>query len=168
MTFKELLSNSFNGATLTNLDPKSIVLYPVSESNLEGIKILIDTSMRMGINDNNNVTIATISPSLWMGDVLDKHWQKISYVCSMPVFEIIKIEGSNIVAKSYRVGEVIFKTDEEMDTFFNMGIWKKFVIFSMVKYADLVNMTTYYKVRYADITEKFEERDAKITEILKD
>lgn len=151
-----------------DIDPKSISVYPISEYNLEGVKILIDNCLRMGKEDNNNVIMATVDPSLWLPEFLDKHWNKISYVSNNPSFGITKVEGGRIILKNYRVDSIKFDTDEEIDEFFNKGKWKKFVLFSIVKHANLSIMKTHYSIRYSDITEKFEERDNKINEILKD
>jgi hypothetical protein len=165
--FNDLLSSRWpNQMIMPSLDPKTINIYPISEYNLEGIKILYDNSIRMG-HDNINVEMASISPTLWMGDLLDKHWTKISFVCSTPVFEVMKIEGGNFVSKNYTTEPFECNTEDELDEFFTKGKYKKLVIFSISKNANLSTMNTYYKIRYADITEKFEERDSKLTEILK-
>jgi len=166
--FRDFLvnSNPNNGISSRSvIDPKTISVYPVSEYNLEGIKILYNNSMRMG-HDNINIEVASINPSLWMGDILDKHWTKIAYVCALPFFSIMKVDGDNIVEKQYTSTTDRFNTDKELDTFFDQGTWKRFVLFSIVKYADLSTMRTHYMVRYADITEKFEYRDNKINDIL--
>ena len=98
MIFKQFIS-SINGPTQLSTDPKNISVYPIGENNLEGIKILIDNCFRMG-SDNSNVRMATVDPSLWLGQFLDKHWSKISYVTSMPTFNIMKVEGNQIVTKN--------------------------------------------------------------------
>ncbi len=159
--FRELISSNVN----STLDPKKISIYPISEYNLEGIKILYDNSLRM-CHDNTNTHTASVNPSIWMGDVLDKHWRKISYVCASPSFTIIKVEDNNIVEKSYTAKLIKLDTDDELDAFFEKGSWKKFVIFYIIRYVDLVSLNPYYTIKYADITEKFEERDNKINSIL--
>ena len=80
--------------------------------------------------------------------------------------ELIKVENNKIISKSFAVRNEEFKSDEEIDKFFSNGRWKKFVIFSMVKYVDLETLSVFYRIRYADITEKYEERDGKINAIL--
>jgi hypothetical protein len=166
MIFKDFIKN-LNGPTqLVNTDPKNISVYPIGENNLEGIKILIDNCFRMG-SDNSNVRMATVDPSLWLGQFLDKHWNKISYVTSMPSFNILKVENNQIVSKNYNCLTKEFESDELINEFFEKGKWKTFVLFSIIKYVDLVNLNTSYRLRYADITEKYEERDNKLEEILK-
>lgn len=151
----------------SSFDHKSISLYPISESNLEGIKILTDNCIRMGKEDNSNIILATIDPSIWLGDFLDKYWNKISYVTTNVKFTILKVDDDRIIQKDYNVITKQLDDDDDVDSFFESGKWKKFVIFSIIKYANLAIMKSHYSIKYADITEKFEERDNKINEILK-
>jgi len=166
MIFDDFITNIKTSTMITSVDAKSISVYPVGENNLEGVKILIDSCFRMG-GDNNNVRMATVDPTLWLGKVLDKHWNRISYVTGVPSFNIIKVEDNKIVSKQYNTITNEFDSGELLDDFFEKGRWKTFVLFSITKYVDLLTLTTSYRVRYADITEKYEERDNKINEILK-
>ena len=161
MIFKEFIKNINSPFQLNNADPKNISVYPISIDNLEGIKILIDNCMRMGSENNNNVTIATLSPTIWLGEFLDKYWQNISYVTTQPKFDMFKIEDNKIISKSYSVLTSEFSSDDEVNRFFMEGRWKKFVLFSIIKYANLEDLSTSYRIRFADITEKYEERENK-------
>jgi hypothetical protein len=164
MIFREFLQNI--KTQLVNVEPKSISVYPIGENNLEGIKVLIDNCYRMG-SENNNIRVATMDPSLWLGQFLDKHWNKISYVTSMPLFHIMKVEDNKIVSKQYNTETREFESEDLINDFFERGRWKTLVIFSIIKHVDLVSLSSTYRVRYADITEKYEERDNIINEILK-
>jgi hypothetical protein len=164
MIFREFLQNI--KTQLVNVEPKSISVYPIGENNLEGIKVLIDNCYRMG-NENNNIRIATMDPSLWLGQFLDKHWNKISYVTSLPTFIIMKVEDNKIVSKQYNTETKEFESEDLINDFFERGRWKTLVVFSIIKHVDLVSLSSTYRVRYADITEKYEERDNIINEILK-
>ena len=163
MIFKDFLQNI--RTQQINIEPKSIQVYPIGENNLEGIKVLIDNCYRMG-NDNSNVRMATVDPSLWLGQFLDKHWSKISYVTSMAAFNIMKVEGNQVITRNYNCLTKEFESDAEINDFFEKGRWKTFVIFSIIKSVDLVTLSSTYRAKYADITEKYEERDNKIKEIL--
>ena len=163
MIFKDFLQNI--RTQQTNIEPKSIQVYPIGENNLEGVKVLIDNCYRMG-SENNNVRMATVDPSIWLGQFLDKHWSKISYVTSMIAFNIMKVEGNQVITKNYNCLTKEFVTDDEINDFFEKGRWKTFVMFSIIKSVDLVTLSSTYKIKYADITEKYEERDNKIKEIL--
>jgi len=149
-----------------NIDQKSISIYPFSEYNMEGLKILLENCKRMG-GENTNVRVATVDPTLWLGTFLDKHWQKIPFISTLLSFNIFKLEGNNLVTKAYRCSNFEFKSDDELDIFFNEKKFRKLVMFSITKFVDLETMTSKYTVRLADITEKYEERDMKIEEILK-
>ena len=164
MIFKDFLQNI--RSQQVNIEPKSIQVYPIGENNLEGIKVLIDNCFRMG-NDNINVRMATVDPSLWLGQFLDKHWTKISYVTSIPSFNIMKVEENKIISKNYNCISKEFESDELINDFFEKGRWKTFVMFSIIKSVDLLTLSSSYRIRYADITEKYEERDNKLEEILK-
>jgi hypothetical protein len=164
MIFKDFLQNI--RSQQVNIEPKSIQVYPIGENNIEGIKVLIDNCFRMG-NDNINVRMATVDPSLWLGQFLDKHWTRISYVTSMPSFHIMKVVDNKIVSKQYNAETKEFESEDLVNDFFEKRRWKTFVLFSIIKYVDLVNLSTSYRLRYADITEKYEERDNKLEEILK-
>lgn len=163
MIFKDFLQNI--RSQQVNIEPKSIQVYPIGENNLEGIKVLIDNCFRMG-GDNINVRMATVDPSLWLGQFLDKHWTKISYVTSMPSFNIMKVEENKIISKNYNCISKEFESDELINDFFEKGRWKTFVMFSIIKSVDLLTLSSSYRIRYADITEKYEERDNKLEEIL--
>ena len=145
MIFKDFISN-INQQTGGTIDSKSISVYPIGENNLEGLKVLIENCFRMG-SENSNVRMATVDPTLWLGDFLDKHWNKISYVSNLPSFQIIKVEGNKIVSRQYNTVTHEFESDIEMDEFFNKNRWKKFVLFSIMKYVDLTNLKTSYRLR---------------------
>jgi len=148
-------------------DASNVVLYPISEYNLEGIKILIGNCLYWGTMNNNNVSIASIDPSIWLGDFLDNHWSKISWVSTSQSFSITKFNSSNtgILEKTYKSASITLNSEEEINEFFSQK-WKKLVLYSLNKYANLSKMTTFYIIVYADITEKYEERDYFIDKIL--
>jgi|688.fasta_scaffold189416_2 hypothetical protein len=166
--FEKLLKHNIWSSSdpQTNLDPKNISVYPFSEYNMEGLKLLLDNCKRMG-HENTNVRVATVDPTLWLGGFLDRHWQKISFISTLVSFNIFKLEGNNLVTKAYRASNFEFNSDDELDNFFNEKKFRKLVMFSITKFVDLETMTSKYTVRLADITEKYEERDMKIEEILK-
>lgn len=164
--FEKLLKHNIWSDTQINIDPKSISVYPFSEYNIEGLKILLDNCKRMG-GENTNVRIATVDPTLWLGRFLDKHWLKISFISTLISFNIFKIEDNNIVSKAYMANNFEFTSDDELDSFFNEKKFRKLVMFSITKFVDLETMASKYTVRLADITLNYEERDMKIEEILK-
>lgn len=164
--FKDFIENANNQfSTGNSIDIKTVALYPISEYNLEGIKFLID-NCEIGNQENVNVSTATVHTSLWLGDFLDRHYDKISYVCKLPAFDVLRVDCGKIIAKRYNVKPVEFKSEEELNKFFEDGKWKTFVIYTIVKLVDLSTMDVRYNVRYADISEEYEVRDNKISSIL--
>lgn len=154
---------------IKTLSPKrELSVYPISEYNLEAIKYLVDNCEMCNDSANTNVHLATFNTSLWLGDFLDKYWDKMSYVCKMPVFNLMKLEGDKIVTRTYETRSDTFQTEDDLDKFFEEGKWKKFAIYTISKFADLSKMSSFYVVRYADITEKYEVRDNKLNSILGD
>ena len=147
---------------------REISVYPISEYNLEAIKYLVENSEMCNNTPNTNVNLATFNTSLWLGEFLDKYWDKMSYVSKLPIFNIMKVEGNKIITRTYETRSDTFNDEKELDKFFEEGKWKKFVIYTVAKFADLSKMTSFYVVRYADITEKYEVRDNKISSILGD
>ena len=141
-------------------------IYPISEFNLEAIKYLVENCERCNDIPNPNVSLATFNTSLWLGDFLDKYWDKISYVCTTPIFNVLKAENNEIVMKSYAVESKVFNTEEEIEKFFEEVEWGEFVIFTVTKSVDLSTMKTFYNIRYADIAEQYEVRDNKLKSIL--
>ena len=170
MIFKDLIKNNFDiyySYNKQDIDPSNITVYPISEYNLEGLKILYDNSRKAGENTNANCKIATVDPLLWFGDFLDKHFDKLNFVSSKSEFSILKIEKNVITNKKYFILIKEFESEEEFNKFFYEAKYKNLVLFSIVKLVDLLKLKVSYKIRYTDITEKHEIRDKKINEIIK-
>jgi hypothetical protein len=145
---------------------RTISVYSVSSDNIDGIEILYNNSKRMS-SDNSNVSVATISPSLWMPELLNKYWDKISYVSAMPICNLLKIDGDDIVNMNYTTISKSFNSESELDDFFNsITKYNRLAFFSIMKIADLRTLSISYQVRYFDTTQKNEIRDEKIKDIL--
>ena len=147
---------------------RELSVYPISDSNLEPIKYLVENCEMGNDSPNTNVHLATFNTSLWLGDFLEKYRNKISYVCRSPIFNLMKLEGNKIITRTYSTRSDTFQTESELDNFFEEGKWKKFAIYTVTKFADLSKMSSFYVIRYADITEKYEVRDNKLSSILGD
>ena len=80
----------------------------------------------------------------------------------------MKLEGNKIITRTYETRAYTFKTESDLHKFFEEGKWKKFAIYTISKLADLSKMSSFYVIRYADITEKYEVRDNKLSSILGD
>lgn len=167
MIFKDLIKNHYTqGGIKITEDPKTITIYPINDVNLEGIKILLDNCKQFN-TQNNNVRVATVDPTLWIGEFLDKHYQKISFVSQSISFEIHQVINGMIVNKSYRHDYLDFNSEIELDEYMESIKWKTVVVHSILKEVNLDKLTTKFKLRICEIGGKGEERDKKIKEILK-
>jgi hypothetical protein len=142
-------------------------IYPISKNNLAPILILIKNCMLQGNDVTSNVELVSVNPNIWLGDFLDKHVDKISYVSSAPVFNLLKYDEVDIYTSYYRCDRIVLDDDEAVNSFFESNKWKSLVIHSITKTVDLKVMKSWYTIRFADITEKYEIRDNKINEVLK-
>lgn len=139
-------------------------VHHITEDNINGLMILVNNCMVEG-NRNNNTQIATLHPSLWLHELLDKYWENINYVTSVPKFEISKVIGSTITLKEYVVQNINID-EEQLEEFFKSSKYQSFVIYSITKNIDLITLTSKYLIRYADITEQDKIRDNKLKEII--
>ena len=164
--FKKYFDN-FTDTFSMNMDiEKKVQIFPVTEDNLDALFILIDNCVKSGTLKNENVKIATIHPKFWLGDIMDSYHQHIRYVCNSPSFRIFKMENDDLKSFTYNCLNIEV-SENDLDNFFLENKFKKMVIYYITKYVDLVTLRVFYNIRYADMTEKYEERDLKIKEILK-
>ena len=166
MIFEEIIKNHYMNQSKITDDPKTITVYPISDSNLEGLKILLN-NCKLSSSDNQNVRTATVDPTLWIGKFLDKHYQKLSFVSTMISFEIHQIVNETLYSKSYKVDYVYFNSEKELDDYMESIKWKTIVIHSVTKQIDLDKLTTKFTLKICQIGGKGEERDKKINEVLK-
>jgi hypothetical protein len=102
-----------------------------------------------------------------MPELLNKYWDKISYVSAMPICNLLKIDGDDIVNMNYTTISKSFNSESELDDFFNsITKYNRLAFFSIMKIADLRTLSISYQVRYFDTTQKNEIRDEKIKDIL--
>lgn len=163
--FEEIIKNHYQLGNKINDPISTIAIYPVNSGNLEGLKILLDTCKAWNL-ENNNVRIATVDPTLWIGKFLDKHFDKISYVTQLPNFEISQIIDGRILLKTFSANSINFETEAEMDKWFEENKWKTLVIHSLKKQVNLETLKTSFSIRYADISDKQSQRDKKLNNIL--
>lgn len=148
-----------------NPEKNPINLFTITEDNLDGILVLMRNCIKYGISSQDNIRIATVHPSLWLGDWVDTYYKYISYVTNDTTFKVSRILNNQLVVKSYSCYTKKLSEDE-VSSFFETNKFKKFVIYFVTKNVELSSLKTYYQIKFADISEKFEERDSKIIEIL--
>lgn len=163
--FKNLIHNYTDTQSFSEINNTDVQIFPITEDNLDGLFILFNNCIKSGSTNNSNVKVATLHPRLWLGELMDKYYKYIRYVCNTPSFKVSKIEESELKTFNYSCRNVELQ-ENELESFFIENKFKKMVVYYIVKYLDCVSLRSYYTIRYADMTEKYEERDLKIKEIL--
>lgn len=167
MIFEDIIRNHYSPTDqkITD-DPRTICVYPITDINLEGVKILLDNCKKHNM-ENNNLRVATVDPTLWIGRFLDKHYQKLSFVSTLICFDIHQLINGSILRKSYKHQYIHFNSELELDSFMESIRWKTIVIHSISKEVDLDTLKIGFRLKICEIGESTEERDKKIKEILK-
>lgn len=163
--FKNLI-DSINTNSISDSFKKDSFVYPVSESNLEAIKILIHNSFQQGQSESSNVEWVTINPTIWLADFLESYIQHIKFVSTGPSFSILRMTTDDLIYNTYHCDSIRLNSEDELSDFFMKNEWNSLVIYGIVKIADLRTMSAWYNIRYADVTEKYEKIDNKLNKIL--
>jgi hypothetical protein len=137
-------------------------LIPVNNHSLDAVIKLIENCRDLGIG----VQYATFDISLWLNDFLVNNYSKIKYVSATPRFTLEYIVNDIPQSKVIDCEPIQFDGDDELQKFFGDNDGKTLAIFTIGKYIDLKTLKVFYRMRYADITDKDEERDFKINKIL--
>lgn len=137
-------------------------LIPVSNHSLDAVIQLINNCKDLGIG----IQYATFDLSLWLNDFLVNNYSKIKYVTALPRFTLEYIENDRPHSKIIDCVPMQFDSDDELQEFFDGKDGRTLVIYVIGKYIDLKTLNIFYRMRYADITDKDVERDFKINKIL--
>ena len=157
----------FDVSLFSQMDKSEPIVYFNDSLDVSSLKILYDNCVRMGTENNTNVSIATAHPDLWFGDYFDFFRTKIKMVVKAPAFQLTKVEVNQLVSNNYSCDTSEFKSDEELKKFFeDMTEYGSIAVFSLVKYVDIKSFSISWRIRYKDISTKEEVRDKKINTIL--
>jgi len=137
-------------------------LIPINNHSLDAVIQLVANCKDSGIG----IQYATFDVSLWLNDFLVNNYSKIKYVTALPRFALEYIENKQPHAKIIDCEPIQFNSDDELQEFFDGKDGRALVIYVIGKYIDLKTLNIFYRMRYADITEKYEEREMKINKIL--
>ena len=137
-------------------------LIPVSNHSLDAVIQLITNCKDLGIG----IQYATFDVSLWLNNFLVNNYSKIKYVTALPRFTLEYIENYKPHTKIIDCVPIQFDSDDELQEFFDGKDGRTLVIYVIGKYIDLKTLNIFYRMRYADITDKDVERDFKINKIL--
>jgi len=150
-----------------NNKEEPITVYINDDIDFTSLKILYENCIRVGSDENLNITIATIHPSLWFGEIFEYIQKTVKIVTKLPSFRLIKIENNQLVYFDRLVKTLNFNSDAELKTFFEEDCkYKSLAMFSICKYLDVTNLSVIWRVKCVDITTKEEIRDKKLDSII--
>lgn len=146
---------------------EDISVYVNDDIDFTALKVLYDNCIRIGSSDNSNITVATVHPSLWFGDLFEYIQKSVKLVPKGPSFQLMKIENNQLVSYNKNVETKNFYSDIELKKFFEEDCkYKSLALFSICKYLDMTNLSTTWTIRCVDITTKQEVRDRKLDSII--
>ena len=146
---------------------EDVSVYVNDDIDFTALKILYDNCLRVGTSDNSNITVATVHPSLWFGELFEYIQKSVKLVTKVPVFQLVKIEENQLVAYNKCVETIEFHSDIELKEFFEEECkYKSLAIFSICKYLDMINLSTTWRIRCVNVLTKEEIRDRKLDSII--
>jgi len=146
---------------------EDVSVYVNDDIDFTALKVLYDNCIRIGSSDNSNITVATVHPSLWFGDLFEYIQKSVKIVPKGPAFQLMKIENNQLVSYNKNVETKNFYSDIELKKFFEEDCkYKSLALFSICKYLDMTNLSTTWTIRCVDITTKQEVRDRKLDSII--
>ena len=145
---------------------EDVSVYVNDDIDFTALKVLYDNCIRIGSSDNSNITVATVHPSLWFGELFEYIQKSVKLVPKGPAFQLMKIENNQLVSYNKTVETKNFYSDIELKKFFEEDCkYKSVALFSICKYLDMTNLSTTWTIRCVDITTKQEVRDRKLDSI---
>jgi hypothetical protein len=146
---------------------EDVSVYVNDDIDFTALKILYDNCLRVGSSDNLNITVATVHPSLWFGELFEYIQKSVKVVPKGPVFQLMKIENNQLVAYNHAVETIEFYSDVELKKFFEEECkYKSLALFSICKYLDMTNLSTTWRIRCVNVITKEEVRDRKLDSII--
>lgn len=146
---------------------EDVSVYVNDDIDFTALKILYDNCIRVGTSDNSNITVATVHPSLWFGELFEYIQKSVKVVPKGPTFQLMKIENNQLVAYNHAVETIQFYSDVELKKFFEEECkYKSLALFSICKYLDMTNLSTTWRIRCVNVITKEEVRDRKLDSII--
>ena len=140
-----------------------ITLYKVEWIDLSALFVLYDNCQRMGNENNNNVMLATVTPEVWFDDLVPTILSNVSFVTKVPGFQIISLNGKDLVAQAYTCDKSEFQSlDSLKDFLVEKGRLSVFILYSIIQYVDLKTLKPSWFIRYKEIIDPQTIRDKKI------
>jgi len=142
---------------------------PMNELDSSALFLLYDNSSRMCNESNNSVSVATVSPEVWLDDISNLVIENVSYVAKNPVFQMLSYRSTdNIHSTQYSCDMATFDSFNELTYFIKeKGKFSTLVLFSIVKYVNLDTLVVSWGLRYKEIVDPKQIRDKKLEYLTK-
>lgn len=140
----------------------------VDSIDSSALALLLENSKRICNDNNNGVEMATLDPLSWIDVFAPIIMERVDYICKTPSFTINSYRDGTLTCYSYTCGLSSFDSEEKLIEFLNRKIFGIFVLFYIVKYVNLKDLTQRWDVKYCDIDESSFIRDKKINYIIDD
>ena len=146
---------------------EEVSVYVNDDIDFTALKVLYDNCLRVGSSDNLNITVATVHPSLWFGELFEYIQKSVKLVPKGPAFQLMKIENNQLFSYNKLVETMEFHSDEELKKFFEEDCrYKSLALFSICKYLDMTNLSISWRIRCVNVLTKEEVRDKKLDSII--
>ena len=146
---------------------EEVSVYVNDDIDFTALKVLYDNCLRVGSSDNLNITVATVHPSLWFGELFEYIQKSVKLVPKGPAFQLMKIENNQLFSYNKLVETMEFHSDEELKKFFEEDCrYKSLALFSICKYLDMRNLSISWRIRCVNVVTKQEVRDKKLDSII--
>lgn len=149
-------------------DLNSSILH-INRHDISSLSLFITNSERMGDStytptSNNNVEIATMNPNLYIYDIIEYIIDYVDYITKSPAFSLTTYENSEFRQMNYNCefSRQLDTIEDVKDFLKEKGEFNLLILFSIVKYVDLVNLKPYFKISYKSIEDKIISRDKKL------
>lgn len=146
-------------------DWKSITPTVVKVDYLESsaLSVLHTNSLRMGNLDNSNVGLATLSPDVYFDDIANTVLESVDYISTLPSFGITSYVNGKLISTNYSTDSIPFSDIEGLKRFLTeRGKVSVLVLYSIVKFVNLNDLTSHFFVRFKEIDDIQTVRNKKI------
>jgi hypothetical protein len=140
----------------------------VDSIDSSALALFLENSKRMCNDNNSAVEMATLNPLLWINDIAPIVMKRVDYICKTPAFAVNSYHDGVLTCYSYTCVLSSFDSDEKLIEFLNEKRFGIFVLFYIVKYVNLKDLTQRWDVKYCDIDEPSFIRNKKIDYIIDD
>lgn len=133
-----------------------------------GLSTLYTNCCRMGNIDNINVSLATVNPDIYIGELVDVILENVSYISKFPSFQLTSYINGEFVSCTYTCETLEFENiDDIKKTISEMGKFSILVLYSIVKLVNLETMKSSFTIKIAEIKDIKQIRNKKIDYLTK-